>query len=161
MTVIQYLVSTGTWYMASKVMLTSTLSLIFFSETETLMFVCHSNVVHVQADIKAGQADLFHACRQSLAHGVLLALHYLAPLVPWAGAVGDQGHAAVMRPWLQGLLQLLEEASELALQPLSKPQDSNIGEDHNQSPELWSRLSHNPTLFLHTLCSETRLHCIP
>ncbi len=100
----------------------------------------------MQADIKTGQADLFHACRQSLAHGVLLALHYLAPLVPWAGAVGDQGHAAVMRPWLQGLLQLLEEASELALQPLSKPQDSNIGKDHTHNPDSWPRLSHNPLL---------------
>ena len=94
---------------------------------------CHSNFVPVQTDIKAGQADLFHACRQSLAHGVLLALRYLAPLVPWVGAVGDQGHVAVMRPWLQGLLQLLEEASELALQHLSKPQDSNIGENHNHN----------------------------
>ncbi len=87
----------------------------------------------MQADIKAGQADLFHACRHSLAHGVLLALHYLAPLVPWAGAVGDQAHAAAMRPWLQCLLQLLEEASELALEHLSKPQDSNIGEDHTHN----------------------------
>jgi hypothetical protein len=115
--------------------------------------------VPLQADIKAGQADLFHACRHSLAHGVLLALHYLAPLVPWAGAVGDQGHAAAMRPWLQGLLQLLEEASELALEHLSKPQDSNIGEDHTHNPELWLRFSHNLILHQHALLrAPTALH---
>lgn len=121
--------------------------------------MCHSEFAPAQADIKAGQADLFHACRQSLAHGVLLALHYLAPLVPWAGAFGDQGHAAVMRPWLQGLLQLLEEATELALQPLSKPQDSNIGDDHTYNPDSWPRLSHNPILHQHALLrNPTVLH---
>ena len=82
----------------------------------------------MQADVKAGQADLAHACRQSLAHGVLLAVRYLGPLVPWSGAAGQQGQAAEMKAWLQDLLQLLNEATELALQPLSKPQDSNIGD---------------------------------
>ena len=81
----------------------------------------------MQADIKSGQADLCQACRQSLAHGVLLALRYLAPLLPWQGPGVDQGQDAALRPWLQGLLQLLEEATDLVLQPLSKPQDSNIG----------------------------------
>ncbi|KAL0046958.1 hypothetical protein WJX82_002976, partial [Trebouxia sp. C0006] len=99
----------------------------------------------LQADIKAGQADLFHACRHSLAHGVLLALHYLAPLVPWAGAVGDQTHAAAMRPWLQSLLQLLEEASELALEHLSKPQDSNIGAEEVDADDMEAQVEDIPT----------------
>ena len=81
----------------------------------------------LQADIEAGQQDLYQACRQSLAHGVLLLMHYLAPLVPWQDAAVDPGQAAAIRPWLQGLLQLLEQATELVLQPLSKPQESNIG----------------------------------
>ena len=71
---------------------------------------------------------MFQACRQSLAHGVLLALRYLAPQLPWQQGSGDPGQASAMRPWLQGLLQLLDEATDLVLQPLSKPQDSNIGE---------------------------------
>ena len=82
----------------------------------------------MQADIKAGQQDLYQACRQSLAHGVLLLLHYLAPLIPWQDAAVDPGQAAVIRPWLQGLLRLLDQATDLVLQPLSKPQESNIGE---------------------------------
>lgn len=86
-----------------------------------------SHIWYMQADIKSGQADLCQACRQSLAHGVLLALRYLAPLLPWQGPGVDQGQDAALRPWLQGLLQLLEEATDLVLQPLSKPQDSNIG----------------------------------
>ncbi|DBB01023.1 TPA: hypothetical protein ACH3X1_000923 [Trebouxia sp. C0004] len=113
--------------------------------TEASVIMLSSLSLWLQADIKAGQADLFHACRQSLAHGVLLALHYLAPLVPWAGAVGDQGHAAVMRPWLQGLLQLLEEASELALQPLSKPQDSNIGAEEVDADDMEAQVEVIPT----------------
>lgn len=82
----------------------------------------------MQADIKAGQVDLYQACRQSLAHGVLLLLHYLVPLIPWQEAAVDPGQAAAIRPWLQGLLQLLEQATELVLQPLSQPQESNIGQ---------------------------------
>ena len=88
----------------------------------------------MQADIKAGQQDLYQACRQSLAHGVLLLLHYLAPLIPWQDAAVDAGQAAALRPWLQGLLQLLEQATELVLQPLSKPQESNIGEHAHLVP---------------------------
>ena len=82
----------------------------------------------MQAAIKAGQEDLYQACKHGLAHGVLLLLHYLAPLIPWQDAAEDPGQAAAIRPWLQGLLQLLDQATELALQPLSKPQESNIGQ---------------------------------
>ncbi|DBA69567.1 TPA: hypothetical protein ACH3X2_012764 [Trebouxia sp. C0005] len=117
----------------------------YHDPAEASVIMLSSLSLWLQADIKAGQADLFHACRQSLAHGVLLALHYLAPLVPWAGAFGDQGHAAVMRPWLQGLLQLLEEATELALQPLSKPQDSNIGAEEVDADDMEAQAEDIPT----------------
>ena len=92
--------------------------------------VCHQSILTLQADIQAGDKDLYQSCRHSLAHGVLLLLRYLAPLVPWhaAAAAVDQGQAVAIRPWLQGLLQLLKQAAELVLQPLSKPQESNIGQ---------------------------------
>ena len=98
----------------------------------------------MQADIEAGQQDLYQACRQSLAHGVLLLLHYLALLIPWQDAAVDPGQAAAICPWLQGLLQLLEKATELVLQPLSKPQESNIGEHVYLLPPSCPPPSHPP-----------------
>ena len=90
--------------------------------------ICGQSSLALQADIQAAEEDLYQSCRHSLAHGVLLLLRYLAPLVPWhAAADDDQGQGVAIRPWLQGLLQLLKQATDLVLQPLSKPQESNIG----------------------------------
>ena len=47
--------------------------------------------------------------------------------MPWQGVGAPQGQGTAMQPWLEALLQLLKEATELALTHLSKPQDSNIG----------------------------------
>ena len=95
----------------------------------------------MQADVEAGQADLYQACQQSLAHGVLLLLRYLAPLIPWQAAAVHRGQAAAIQPWLQGLLQLLDQATDLVLQPLSKPQESNIGKQQVEANRAtWVRL---------------------
>lgn len=81
----------------------------------------------LQEDIRAGQFDLALACSQSLAHGVLLALRYLTPLVPWQDASAAPGQFVHVRAYLQGLLGLLDQATDLALPCLANPQDSNIG----------------------------------
>lgn len=82
----------------------------------------------LQKDIEAGTADLAQACSQSLAHGVLLALCYLTPLVPWQLAAATNDQLAHVQAFLNRLLQLLDQATELALPCLANPQDSNIGE---------------------------------
>ena len=84
-------------------------------------------VTPLQEDIRAGEADLALACSQSLAHGVLLALRYLTPLVPWQDAATAPGQSAHVRALLEGLLGLLDQATDLALPCLANPQDSNIG----------------------------------
>ena len=81
----------------------------------------------LQEDIQAGQTDLAQACSHSLAHGVLLALRYLAPLVPWQTAAPVPDLLASAQEFLTSLLHLLDQATGLALPCLANPQDSNIG----------------------------------
>lgn len=97
------------------------------SHCTPLLIALHQVCCVLQRDIRAGQADLAQACRQSLAHGVLLALRYLTPLVPWQLAAASGEQLAGTQAFLKGLLQLLHQATELALPFLANPQDSNIG----------------------------------
>lgn len=94
---------------------------------EHMCSMCPPASCALQKDIEAGQADLAQACSQSLAHGVLLALRYLTPLIPWQAAAADPDQLVTAKQFLSGLLQLLEQATELALPCLANPQDSNIG----------------------------------
>ena len=99
----------------------------------------------LQEDIEAGQTDLPQACSHSLAHGVLLALRYLTPLVPWQTAAAAPDLLASAKGFLTSLLHLLDQATELALPCLANPQDSNIGEAA-------------PLSVLFCLCSAMLLH---
>ncbi|KAK9830510.1 hypothetical protein WJX72_012147 [[Myrmecia] bisecta] len=95
----------------------------------------------LQANVEAGKQDLPEACRNSLAHGVLLLLRYLVPAVPWGAFAGLPGQAQAMRRWLQRLLGLMEEAVQLTMEALAQPQKASIGAGEIDAGDLEVGLS--------------------
>ncbi|MEW5307274.1 MAG: hypothetical protein WDW36_009681 [Sanguina aurantia] len=74
--------------------------------------------------LELARRDLVGACRKGLAHGPLLLLRYVVEDMEWGRWAGGPAYqAAAMRGWLQGLMEGLDQVSDIALPYLTKPED--------------------------------------
>jgi hypothetical protein len=105
-------------------------------DTHTLFPLAGTMCDLIEHECEKAERDLFAACRQSLAHGALLATRYVLEEIDFSfsddGADGPDGADGasprlLVKASLARLLRLMERVTATALRSISAPDGANVG----------------------------------
>jgi len=100
-------------------------------DTHTLFPLAGTMCDLIEHECEKAERDLFAACRQSLAHGALLATRYVLEEIDFSLFSDDGADGAsprlLVKASLARLLRLMERVSATALRSISAPDGANVG----------------------------------